>query len=102
MTLFSIILLLTGIALTVIGILLYKGRTSLVHSYHRAYVRDHAGYGKAMGVASLALAAFLLAGVVASLLWSYAEGMAAVAAGFLVYAVLVIRAQRRYNSYKAT
>ncbi|MGI6672051.1 MAG: hypothetical protein ACOX58_10845 [Christensenellales bacterium] len=58
---FSFISALTAVALTVVGILLYRGHTSLVHAHHRTHVRDHQGYGKAMGRATLTLAAFLLA-----------------------------------------
>ena len=58
---FFLINALTAIALIVVGILLYRGHTSLVHAHHRTHVRDHQGYGKAMGRATLTLAAFLLA-----------------------------------------
>ena len=44
----------------VLGVLIYRGRTDLVHEYHRTFVRDHAGYGKAVGAALLMLGGFLL------------------------------------------
>lgn len=98
---FSIITGLIAILLIVLGVLLYRGHTGLVHAYHRAHVRDHAGYGRAMGVATLTLAAFLAA---SALLAPAMDGQAGVLyavglvfAGLAVYAALAIRAQRRYN-----
>ncbi len=98
---FSFISALTAVALTVVGILLYRGHTSLVHAHHRTHVRDHQGYGKAMGRATLALAAFLLAAGVLSLAMGEKSGglyaLPVVVMGLGVYAVLVLHAQRRYN-----
>ena len=36
----------------VFSILIYRGRTELIHSYHRENVTDRVGYGKAFGKAA--------------------------------------------------
>ncbi len=101
---FSILMLLGAVAFTVLGILLLRGRTELIHSYHRTHVTDHAGYGRAHGVAALVLADFLLlAGVLA---WLTPDGpvgypLGAVFVGLAVYGLLAGLAQRRYNRKKA-
>jgi len=46
---FAIIFYIIGLLLIAIGIAVYKGKTELIHYYHRKNVVDHTGYGKAIG-----------------------------------------------------
>lgn len=89
----------------VLGVLVYRGRTDLVHEYHRTFVRDHAGYGKAVGAALLMLGGFLLLAAALSLalppprqvLWA----ISTTALGLAVFGVRVARAQGKYNQRQA-
>ena len=51
MLLYSIIMLLVGALFAIISILIYKGKTDLIHSYHQTKVSDKRAYGKAFGKA---------------------------------------------------
>jgi len=46
---FAITFYIVGLLLLACGIAVYKGKTGLIHYYHRKNVVDHTGYGKAMG-----------------------------------------------------
>lgn len=51
MILYSVIMFVTAVILLIIGALVYRGRTSLIHDYHQTNVKDKTAYGKAMGKA---------------------------------------------------
>ena len=38
-----------GFLLLVLGIMIWRGKTKLIHAYHQKNVTDFKGYGKAMG-----------------------------------------------------
>lgn len=65
MLLYSVIMFLTGAVLAGLGIAIYRGKTNLIHDYHRTRVTDPKAYGKAFGKAMLTFsAAPLLSGAV--------------------------------------
>lgn len=45
----TIILYGVGLLLLVFGLLIWNGKTGLIHDYHRKNVTDHKSYGKDMG-----------------------------------------------------
>ena len=54
---YSILMFVVSAIFIVFSILIYRGRTELIHSYHRENVTDRVGYGKAFGKALLVVAA---------------------------------------------
>ena len=54
---YSILMFVISAIFIVFSILIYRGRTELIHSYHRENVTDRVGYGKAFGKALLVVAA---------------------------------------------
>jgi len=46
---FAVIFYIVGLLIIAAGIMVYRGKTGLIHYYHRKNVVDHIGYGKAMG-----------------------------------------------------
>lgn len=101
MLLFSVITIPASIVLFILSVLIYRGRTELIHDYHQTKVTNKKDYGKAMGKAIAVLAAgILLSGVVALLgdtdaiaLTATAVLFAAIIAGF----VCIYLVQKKYN-----
>ena len=62
---YSILMFVVSAIFIVFSILIYRGRTELIHSYHRENVTDRVGYGKAFGKALLVVAASpLVSGII--------------------------------------
>ncbi len=53
---YSILMFAISILLIVISVMIYRGKTDLIHSYHQERVKDKASYGKAFGKALFAVA----------------------------------------------
>ena len=96
MILFAIIMLLTAAAFGVLAVLIYRGRTDLIHDYHQTKVTDKAGYGKAFGKAMAVIAvALALSGIIALLLVWLA--MTVLAVGMVAGIVWICRVQKKFN-----
>lgn len=99
MILYAMIMFLAAVPVGVIAVLIYRGKTNLIHDYHQTRVTDRAGYGKAFSKAmSLIALGMGLSGVAAlfgeSLAW---VAMAILAAGLLAGIVAIILVQKKYN-----
>ena len=46
---FGIIMLFVAAVFAVVGFLIFRGKTELIHSYHRENVTDMSGYGRTIG-----------------------------------------------------
>ena len=82
-----------------VAVLIYKGRTQLIHDYHQTKVTDQAGYGKAFGKAMAVIAAAMtLSGVIAlfgeSAMW---VAVAVLTVGMIAGLAAIIRVQKKYN-----
>ena len=101
MVLYSIIMFLAAIPMTIISISIYKGKTDLIHDYHQTKVTDKAAYGKAFGKAMLVVSsALLLSGIIS--LFSMSEAMATIAVAVLFIGLFIgifwiIAVQIKYN-----
>ena len=96
MILFAIIMLLTAAVFGVLAVLIYRGKTDLIHDYHQTKVQDKAGYGKAFGKAMAVIAvALALSGVIALLLVWLA--MTVLAVGMVAGIVWICRVQKKFN-----
>ena len=102
MILYSIIMFLVGALFLGLSIMIYRGKTDLIHDYHRTKVRDNAAYGKAFGKAMLVIsAALLLSGIISLLGASEIISMIAVAElflGLIIGIVLIVIVQKKYNN----
>lgn len=99
MILYAMIMLLTAVPVGVIAVLIYGGKTNLIHDYHQTKVTDKESYGKAFGKAmSLIALGMGFSGVAAlfgeSLAW---VAMAILAAGLLAGIVAIVLVQKKYN-----
>ena len=99
MAVYAIIMFVTAVMFGVLAVLIYKGKTDLIHDYHQTKVTDKTGYGKAFGKAMTVIAvAMALSGAVS--LWGEAAtryAVAVLAMGLIAGIIAIVRVQKKYN-----
>ena len=99
MIIYAGLMFVVALAFGVMAVLIYRGKTELIHDYHQTKVTDKAGYGKAFGKAIAVIAvAMALSGAVSL----FGEGamwiaVAVLAAGLIAGITAVVRVQKKYN-----
>jgi len=99
MMLYAILIFLMAALFVALGVLIFRGRTDLIHSYHRKKVRDHRAYGRDMGKALLIFSAAMTASGAVALL---GEATAMIAVAVLVLGIgvgmaMLYAAQKKHN-----
>ena len=101
MLIYAIMMFFMAILFFIISVLIYRGKTDLIHGYHQTKVTDQAGYGKAFGKAlSVFGVAMFVSGVIG--LIQDSDVIAMVAAGVLVIGLVIgtaciVAVQKKYN-----
>ena len=97
MVLYAVIMFAVAIPFGILSLLIYRGKTDLIHSYHQEKVTDPAAYGKAFGKAlSMFAVAMTLSGIV-SLLGSAPIAVGVLAVGMIVGIAAIVAVQKKYN-----
>lgn len=96
---YAVILFTTAGIFSVFSLLIYKGKTDLIHDYHQTNVKDKPAYGKAFGKALGVMAGTMaLSGAVALFgedgIWG---AVAILLVGFAVGIAAITRVQKKYN-----
>lgn len=66
MLLYSILMLLASASLFTVSVMIYRGKSALIHDYHQERVKDRLGYCRAFGRAlAVVSAAPFLSGIIA-------------------------------------
>lgn len=98
---YSILMFAVFILFTVLSIMIYRGKTDLIHSYHQKKVTNKAAYGRAFGKALFVVA---LAPFISGLIGLFGDSdLLAVCAvfvlifGFVPGAYCILAVQRKYN-----
>ena len=99
MILLAVILFAAALLFGVMALRISRGKTELIHDYHRTRVTDKAGYGKAFGRALWVMAiAMALAGGIAlageKAVW---VAIAVLFLGLAVGIAAIFRVQKKYN-----
>ena len=99
MVVYCMIMVATAAVFAVLSIMIYKGKTDLIHDYHQTKVTDKSAYGKAFGRALGVLAGTMaLSGGIAlfgeSVMWG---AVAVLLIGLAVGIVAIVRVQKKYN-----
>lgn len=101
---YSLLMFAASALFTALSIMIYRGRTDLIHSYHQSRVKDKAGYGRAFGKA---LSVFALAPFISGVVGLFADPASS---GAVFRAILVLMlgfvagffclwvVQRKFNS----
>ena len=97
----GVVLLAVGIMFSVFSVLIYNGKTELIHSYHQERVKDKKGYGRAMG---RAIGVMALSQTVSGVLAFFEGGillpivmLVLLIAGHLTGLVMIFIIQKKYN-----
>ena len=101
MTVYTVMMFVLAILFMIVGIMVYAGKTELIHEYNRKNVEDEIGYAKAMGKALLGIAfSFLVGGIISligkSTVFSYLS-VAILVFGLLVSCVFIFRIQKKLH-----
>ena len=96
---YSVIMFVCDVLFGIFAVLIYRGKTDLIHDYHQKNVTDLAGYCKAFGKSMAVMAtAMLLSGIVAlfgeKLMWI---ATAVLVAGFAIGIFCLCGVQKKYN-----
>lgn len=85
----------------VVGILIFRGNTDLIHDYHQKNVKDFDGYGKGMGKGIISIGVFFLIGAVITLAVRGESGTIAgiivSLSGFVLSLIYILKVQKKYN-----
>ena len=102
MLVYSVIMFLGAALFSALGIVVYKGKTELIHQYHQTKVQDKAAYGRAFGKVLFIFAlAMLLSGIMGLFAGTNLIGVVAVAVlltGICVGIICLVKVQNKYNS----
>ena len=97
----GLVLLGVGLLFLIVAILVYRGKTELIHSYHQTRVKDKKAYGRAMGKALFVMAAtMLLAAILTFFIGESAYAWicpVTVTTGFVIGLVMICIIQKKYN-----
>lgn len=101
MTVYTVMMFVLAILFMIVGIMVYAGKTELIHEYNRKNVEDETGYAKAMGKALLGIAfSSLVSGIISligkSSIFSYIS-VAVLIFGLFVSCVFIFRIQKKFN-----
>ena len=99
MIIYAIIMFVTAVLFALVAVLIYKGKTDLIHDYHQTKVTDKAGYGKAFGKTMGVIAGTMaLSGGISlfgeSAMWI---AIAVLLMGLITGCLCIFRVQRKYN-----
>ena len=101
MMLYAVLMFSMAVLFAAVGILIYRGKTNLIHDYHQTKVKDKVAYGRAFGKALGVLAiTFVLSGILALLSDSkgiFWMGMAVLLTGFAIGIICIVKVQKKYN-----
>lgn len=101
---FSIVMFSTFVLLFVLGVLISRGKTNLIHDYHQIWVKDKMAYGKAFGKTLCCMGgAFLVSGII-SLVGHNDRAiylaLIILVVLFSIFGFFMVRIQRKYNCKK--
>ena len=101
MLLYSIIMFLASVPMFIVSILIYQGKTDLIHDYHQTKVTDKVAYGKAFGKAMLVVSMSLLMSGIVSLFGDTkivaTISLTVLFIGLFIGIACIIAVQRKYN-----
>lgn len=97
---YFILMLIMAAIFAVLGILLYKGKTNLIHDYHQTRIaeEDKANYGKEFSVGIFVIAAGMLLSGIAAILNAFNKiAIVMLIAGIVIGVIIICKVQRKYN-----
>lgn len=97
MLVYSIIMFVLAIVMIVVGLLVYSGKTELIHDYHQTRVKDKKAYGRAMGKALICISSPLFISGIAALFTTTALPTIILIFGLALSLIPLFVVQKKYN-----
>ena len=99
MIVYTVILFLSAVIFGIVAVLIYRGKTALIHDYHQSQVTDKVHYGKAFGKAMGVIAGAMALSAVVALFGERAMlgAIGALVVGLIVGIVMIVQVQKKYN-----
>lgn len=97
MPVYALIMYAAAAALAVVGILVYRGNTGLIHAYHQTRVKDKPGYARSVERSLIGLALPLIAAGTLGLFTTSALPALVLIVGLIIAVIPLVRAQKKYN-----
>ena len=96
---YLVFMLILAAIFTVLGIMLYKGNTNLIHDYHQTKVaeEDKEKYGKEFSVGIFVIAAGMLVSGIAGLFGLPKAAGAILFVGIIAGIIVIAKVQKKYN-----
>ena len=94
---FSIFMFAVALLMIILGWLIYRGKTELIHSYHQTKVKNKKAYGKAMGKALMGLGIPLIVAGVVGLFTTSVLVTVILVVGFIISFISIFKVQKKYN-----
>lgn len=96
---YFIIMLVLATVFAVLGAMIYKGKTNLIHDYHQTKIaeEDKEAYGKAFSNGIFTIAAGMLLSGIAELLNASKISVVILIAGIVIGIVIISKVQKKYN-----
>ena len=96
---YAVLMFLMAVLFLVLGVLIFRGRTDLIHSYHQKKVKDQRAYGRDIGKAIFAFSAAMTASGAVALV---DEAVALIAIVVLVFGMgvgvgMLCAVQKKHN-----
>ena len=96
MIVYTVIMLAVSVLFAILSVMIYGGKTELIHDYHQTNVTDKAAYGKAFGKAmGIFPVAMTLSGILG--LIHVPVALSVLAVGLVVGIIAIFRVQKQYN-----
>lgn len=99
MIVYAVTVFLVAVAFGIVAMMIYRGKTDLIHDYHQTKVTDKVQYGKAFGKAMGVIAGTLMLSAVVSLLGETAVwgAVGILLVGLIIGIAAIVRVQKKYN-----
>ena len=102
MVFYSVIMFLVAVPFLWVSIAIYRGKTDLIHDYHRTKVTDQKAYGKAFGRAMFIITAALFSSGILGLLGDPEKtawvALAVLFAGLASGIAAIVAVQKKFNN----
>lgn len=99
MIIYVIVMLAVSAVFAAMAVLIYKGKTDLIHDYHRQHVKDELAYGKAFGKAMAVISGSMAVSAITALfgvrlIWA---ALAVLFGGIVAGIIALLYVQKKYN-----
>ncbi len=94
---YAVIMYTMAVVMVVLGLMVYRGKTQLIHEYHQRRVKDKTGYAKAMGKVLMGISAPLFCAGTVGLFTESILPTVVLLVGLMLSFIPFFYVQKKYN-----